>query len=139
MHHGADLPTSALAATGSALSATSMASIDAATASRIRAQHTPQRAGDHNADGRAQQAGDEEGSSGSTNGSGAGQQAATATAVVPTDTAGATAVAPVPARAPVPAAPAADNPDALFLARVGSKLAGWVVGLGTAAFLIFYQ
>ncbi len=35
--------------------------------------------------------------------------------------------------------PASREEDVLLIARLGQKLAGWLVGLGTAAFLIFYQ
>eukprot|EP00200_Dunaliella_tertiolecta_P005843 CAMPEP_0202343484 /NCGR_PEP_ID=MMETSP1126-20121109/3581_1 /ASSEMBLY_ACC=CAM_ASM_000457 /TAXON_ID=3047 /ORGANISM="Dunaliella tertiolecta, Strain CCMP1320" /LENGTH=1166 /DNA_ID=CAMNT_0048934551 /DNA_START=372 /DNA_END=3872 /DNA_ORIENTATION=- len=38
-----------------------------------------------------------------------------------------------------PAPQASREEDVLLVARLGQKVAGWLVGLGTAAFLIFYQ
>jgi hypothetical protein len=40
---------------------------------------------------------------------------------------------------PVAEPPPADSDDLHFVVRVAQKALGWLVGLGTAGFLLFYQ
>jgi len=136
-HHssgtGAGAGGSPIATTGSALSAASvtMASVDAPHAARAQqeaAAKAQQQQGGSNGNGNG---------AGASNGKGGAAAAATTAVVAPATPATAEVVGEEGAGAV--AAPKKDNPDLVLLTRAAQHVAGWVVGLGTAAFLIFYQ